>query len=90
VLRAAGYDFDHCDLGSVAQAKADQVRSKVALRFVGASARNARIVVSAATSYGKLRAGRTIVRTKTSQVQIPTRNIRFLRLVERAIPKLAA
>jgi hypothetical protein len=36
VLRAAGYDFDHCDLGSVAQAKAYQVRSKVALRFVGA------------------------------------------------------
>jgi hypothetical protein len=36
VLRAAGYDFDHGDLDSVAQAKADQVKSKVALRFVGA------------------------------------------------------
>jgi hypothetical protein len=36
VLRPAGYDFDRCNLGSIAQAKADQVRSKVALRFVGA------------------------------------------------------
>jgi hypothetical protein len=56
LLHAADYDFDHCDLGSAAQTKADQVRSKVALRFVGAEARNARIVVSAVTSYGELRA----------------------------------
>lgn len=46
VPRAVGYDFDHCDRGSVAQAKARQVRSKVALRFVGAKASNNRIVVS--------------------------------------------
>jgi hypothetical protein len=47
--------------------KADQVRSKVSLRFAGAQARNAPIADSVAVSHGKLRAaGRAIIRATTS------------------------
>jgi hypothetical protein len=64
----------HSDPVSVEHAtgKLIKVRSKVTLRFAGAWARNTAIVVSVAIAYRKLRAARlVIVRTKTSQVQIP-------------------
>jgi hypothetical protein len=67
LLRPTHYDLDHFDSASVEQAIRTpiKVRSKVALRFAGAWARNAAIVVSATMLYGKLRAaGHATVRNE--------------------------
>jgi hypothetical protein len=87
-LRAAGYDFDDCDLGRVAQAKADQSQkqSSAALCWCLGPPCSDRsfgghVVWKVARGGTRDRAERKPCRLKSE-----TRDAQFLRLVEQAIP----